>query len=978
MDLQSYRVVHLTGTVKLLHLPIEEQHVPNIFLGATMVSNREIFTDTQQVVVPPTRNFLTVEVTPDRDSYQPREEGTLTVTTRDDEGRPVSAEVALSLVDESVFYIQGDYAGDPRQFFFGSKRPNQIETQSTMNQKRYVKLIEVEDGGVRDQRELESAEGGGDGYEEFPEHGSMPRAQGMVTALSGRRLSLEAALPQPSGMPMLAKMAIADESQEQLGASLDAAEPPPGAPESAVVVRSDFRSTILWQPDLKTGRDGTATVKVTYPDSVTSWKATARAATDGNQFGMADAATRTKQPLIVRLQAPRFFVVGDEVVLSAVVNNNTEEALDVKVTLDIVGGLKPAPAAGSGAAQQWPARLLRVPAKGQVRADWKTRVTHPGDVTLQVTARGGSHSDAMKKAYPVFEHGIEKFISKSGKVRGDDITVTLDLPRERTPDSTTLTVQVTPSMAVTMLDALPYLIDYPYGCTEQTMSRFLPAVITAKTLKDLGMNSEDVMGRVFGGIEPQHTAATQPQGRQDLAKLSDMTQTGLDRLYDFQHGDGGWGWWKEGESDHWMTSYVVWGLSLARDAKVRVKEDVLSRARDYLAEEIVEEEENPDMQAFMLHALGAYYAPYADQLTSTSVPKALDNLWTKRDALNAYTRALLALSAHYFHREDQARILVENLENGVLRDDRPDTSVLVNPATRNPQSTAYILGTAHWGEDVIYWRWSDGGVEATAFALRALLAIDPKNPLVEPVANWLIKNRRGAQWSNTRDTAIVVLALNDYLRVSGELQSDIEFEVFVNGNSIAKRKIGGADVLKAPSRFIVDPKLVQDGANRVRIRRQGEGPVYFAAEATYFSLEEPIPAAGNEIFVKRQYFKWVGRPTLLKGYVYDRVPLLDGDSVASGDRVETVLTVEAKNNYEYLVFEDLKPAGFEAVELRSGQSLHAHQLKSGAVSTKPEVRTPDFGLDYTGKSRWVYQELRDRKVALFLDQLPEGVWEMRY
>jgi hypothetical protein len=510
------------------------------------------------------------------------------------------------------------------------------------------------------------------------------------------------------------------------------------------------------------------------------------------------------------------------------------------------------------------------------------------------------------------------------------------------------------------------------------MSRFLPAVITAKTLKDLGMNPEDVMGRVFGGIEPQHTSATQPKGKQDLAKLNDMTQAGLDRLYDFQHGDGGWGWWKEGESDHWMTAYVVWGLSLARDAQVRVKEEVLSRARDYLAEEIVEEEENPDMQAFMLHALGAYYAPHADQLTSTSVPKAFDNLWTKRDALNAYTRALLALSAHYFHREDQARILVENLENGVLRDDRPDTSVLVNPATRNPQSTAYILGTAHWGEDVIYWRWSDGGVEATAFALRALLAIDPKNPLVEPVANWLIKNRRGAQWSNTRDTAIVVLALNDYLRVSGELQSDIEFEVFVNGNSIAKRKIGGADVLKAPSRFIVDPKLVQDGANRVRIRRQGEGPVYFAAEATYFSLEEPIPAAGNEIFVKRQYFKWVGRPTLLKGYVYDRVPLLDGDSVASGDRVETVLTVEAKNNYEYLVFEDLKPAGFEAVELRSGQSLHAHQLKSGAASTKPEVRTPDSGLDYTGKSRWVYQELRDRKVALFLDQLPEGVWEMRY
>ena len=140
----------------------------------------------------------------------------------------------------------------------------------------------------------------------------------------------------------------------------------------------------------------------------------------------------------------------------------------------------------------------------------------------------------------------------------------LDLPKERKADSTSLTVQVTPSMAVTMLDALPYLIDYPYGCTEQTMSRFLPAVITAKTLRDLGLQPEDVMGRVFGGIETNTAAATHPKGKKDLAELDAMTKAGLERLYDFQHSDGGWGWWKEGESDHWMTAYVVWGLSLAQ------------------------------------------------------------------------------------------------------------------------------------------------------------------------------------------------------------------------------------------------------------------------------------------------------------------------------------------------------------------------------------------------------------------------------
>src|SRR6185312_253118 len=92
--------------------------------------------------------------------------------------------------------------------------------------------------------------------------------------------------------------------------------------------------------------------------------------------------------------------------------------------------------------------------------------------------------------------------------------------------------------------------------------------------------------------------------------------------------------------------------------------------------------------------------------------------------------------------------------------------------------------------------------------------------------------------------------------------------------------------------------------------------------------------AGNEIFVKREYYKLVSRPTLLKGTIYDKEPLRDGDTVKSGERVQTVLTIEGKNNYEYLLFEDLKPAGLEAVEVRSGDSLYAKELKSGAANRK--------------------------------------------
>ena len=359
----------------------------------------------------------------------------------------------------------------------------------------------------------------------------------------------------------------------------------------------------------------------------------------------------------------------------------------------------------------------------EARVDWLVAVTSAGAAKLKVETRGGAYSDAMEKTFAVYEHGVEKFVSRSGKMRGDSVAIKLEIPKARRPESTELTVQVTPSLATTMLDALPYLIDYPYGCTEQTMSRFLPAAITAKTLRDLGMKPEDAMDKVFGGIEPATAAATHPKGQRDLKELNRITRESLDRLYNFQHADGGWGWWKEGDSDHFMTAYVLWGMTLARQAGIEVKQDVVARAAAYLDKELVEEETNYDAQAWMLHAL-AVHSGTAGVSPASSGPgefqsKAFNNLWANRDKLNAYTRSLLALAAHHYAFHDKAKTLIENLENGVKVDSKPDTSIV---QSGGPSSDPSVMATAHWGEDGVYWRWSDGGVEATSFALRALLA----------------------------------------------------------------------------------------------------------------------------------------------------------------------------------------------------------------------------------------------------------------
>src|SRR5262249_9829599 len=190
--------------------------------------------------------------------------------------------------------------------------------------------------------------------------------------------------------------------------------------EPAVQVRSDFRSTVFWQPDVVTDKGGKAVVKVKFPDSLTRWKATARVATEGNQFGVASATTRTKQPLIVRLQAPRFFGAGDLATVSAVINNNTDQAMSVAPSLQaegltITGSLsdgKP------GAGEQKP---VEVKANSEARVDWVVAAQQPGSAKLKVTARGDKYADAMERDFVVHEHGIEKLVARSGKLRGDDI-----------------------------------------------------------------------------------------------------------------------------------------------------------------------------------------------------------------------------------------------------------------------------------------------------------------------------------------------------------------------------------------------------------------------------------------------------------------------------------------------------------------------------------------------------------------------------
>ena len=170
-------------------------------------------------------------------------------------------------------------------------------------------------------------------------------------------------------------------------------------------------------------------------------------------------------------------------------------------------------------------------------------------------------SDGMELTLPINSYGVKLAQAKAGTISGasGDQDVTLTFPAAIDPASRTLELSVTPSVAGTIFGALEYLTSFPYGCTEQTMSSFLPNVIVTQAMQDLQLKTK---------IDP--------------VALQKKVRAGLDRLYDYQHEDGGWGWWKTDESHPFMTAYVVAGLAQAKNAGYDVQPNAIERGGTWL------------------------------------------------------------------------------------------------------------------------------------------------------------------------------------------------------------------------------------------------------------------------------------------------------------------------------------------------------------------------------------------------------------
>lgn len=939
----------LDGQSAVHRFKLTEADQPNLFAEVMTVRNGRLHQVAKQIVVPPVKRIAKVELIPDKESYLPQEKPSVKVRVLDQNGEPFQGQLVLTGYDKALEYISGgSQVGDIREFFWGWKRSHEPSAVDTFRA--------LETALMRDGETWPSVFGTADIYLGVGASAADPFGGGDARAAGGVSYALEmpASAPAP-GAPM-AKASRAGLMAADSFSAVAESGPVGGMPEDPQpMIRKDLADSAVWIAAVETDASGMATLEFDLPDNLTTWKLRGWVMGRETQVGEASVEVITRKDLMLRLQAPRFFVEKDEVVLSANVHNELDVVQTVRAVLELEGGTLEVMA---GEEMQSDV----IPAHGEKRFDWRVRVVKEGEAVVRMKALAEKDADAMEMTFPVFVHGTLKTDSWSISMRPDETKAafTIRVPEDRKPEQSRLEITYTPSLAVTMVDALPFLVDYPYGCTEQTLNRFVPTVIARRALREMKVDLDVVAERLEQAerenpLLKNHAQRLLGSRRAVFSEVEvrKMSRVGVNRLEAMRGADGGWGWFPgTRESSAHITAQVVHGLRLAKVSGLEVTDGLIEGgvawlsghetarvARLEAAEDDRDRLKFPDNLDALVHAVLVENGVGSDEMRR--------RLYESRTRLSRVNLALLGLACHAKGEMERRDMLLRNLRQFLKQDDENQTAWLELPG-----------GGGYW------WFWYDDEIETQAAFLKLLVAAEPKGDLAPRLVKYLVNNRRnGTYWKSTRDTAAVIEALADYMRATGEADPNLEIAIRMNGEEVHRATVTTENLLTERHAFVMEGESVTTGEHRIEIAKQGKTPLYAGAYLTVFSKEDPIPAAGLEVKVRRTFYKLIeekhdtkvagsrGQAVGQMGVRYRREAIASDAEIQSGDLIEVELTVESKNDYEYLVIDDPKPAGFETVEVQSG---------------------------WTWEKLPAYKEFRDERVAFFVETLPQGTHNLSY
>jgi uncharacterized protein YfaS (alpha-2-macroglobulin family) len=617
-----------------------------------------------------------------------------------------------------------------------------------------------------------------------------------------------------------------------------------GAFAEGVAYREKFIATAFYKADIYTDKNGKASVRFQLPDNLTKFRIMAAALTKESQFGSADSTLIVNRPFMITPSIPRFARVGDAFRAGVVLHNRTPRKENAYVECT-VSGLKQTDVKRKEIA------LLPNSSK-EVLFQFNAQDT--GKVVFEFNARMGAEADAIRLGIPIvlpplFE-AVATFSSTS-----DSVTEAIVVPSQILEGMGGLQITLSPTVIAGLDRGIDFLMDYPYYCLEQLMSKVLPLIVGEKLINEFEL--ANVKGQI----------------------LRDTVQAVLNSVPAYQQPNGGFVYFKETHYPcPYLSAYTMYVLHRAQTAGYKVDKETVARGISFLHGVLRWQDDDwtypydRDAQlttkAFCLYALALW-----DEVEHAYVT----NLYERRNQLSIFGRTLLLKTVHLLH-------MGSSFEKELARD-------LINKIKISPTS-------AHFEEDTDQGWTFPSPAKVTASVLQTLIELRMPFPYTEQVMRWLVQERSKKTKPTTQENAFVFDALQTYYNSYEKEVPDFVARVLLGQEEILQQTFRGRTNEQPKEHVIGFDRLPKDMLLPLKITKQGSGRVYYTLRMNY-ALEEKRYPFDNGFYIWKEYLTMNNKQVkkFTRGEVY-----------------KVVLHVVTPETRLFVVVDDPLPAGFVPVQ----------------------------------------------------------------
>jgi hypothetical protein len=711
------------------------------------------------------------------------------------------------------------------------------------------------------------------------------------------------------------------------------------------------KAPIYWDASGKTDSEGRILYEVPLSDQLGEWIATATIVDDSRCLCYRYSEFRTRLPMMIDLAFPESLMQGDVAVANAHIANNTFFNMALKLSLDSGEGLeKLSFTDGAGEKTVFegaPSRdqMVSVPAKSAIDVSWELLTKDCNDrhqeMKLVAAMKNRITADTVSYFVRPQQPSAGQFISLYTENSPAKISFHLDKRQDN------VSFQVMPNLEPVLYDCIldllrrrNVILDGLYGGLNEDFLGLLGVLQNMDFLNSqYNLNREKILRELALTAE-------------DVEKLKSSIYT---LLRGAENPDGGWSWGQKSGSDVGLTAYTLWLLSGLEG----VPEDLLAASRNYLTRELVEQNLDMQMQAWLLRSLAAYNRQHSARPTRVEA-RALISLIRRKAELSPMGIAFLALAAQDFSLSDEALDLLKSLED-------------MQRESGNGVFWESMEKNAFWGSN---------NVDSTALALSAFLSIDPGHPIIEKTIQWLMLQRKGfSSWGNSRSTCCVLRVLASFQTYSGNWSQQDRLSLKVNGHDWRQFVLNPASILDEGSPQSVPEELLQMGENEIEITSTSSRNLMCGVNVEGLSDQADTNSL-SEISLTGECFRTHRIPTLLKGFV-NSIDSFDGKSeLLVGDRIEVILKIHVDSPVSYLKWSIPCPSGLSMGGFNSLDTLRLYRLKK---QDGEKISSIDSLGEYQNSQRYDLESSRllsmsqtEDGVEFLLDHLDAGEWEIHY